>query len=285
VAESGISAFHSHPRSFRENLYAYPVLSRRAKGLSVGVNLSPHRACNMHCVYCQVDHSGEPRVRTVDLPRMEEELTELLSRAADGDLFELEPFASAPAHLHRLADVAFSGDGEPTSFRGFFEACRCVVRAKERAGVPKTPVRLITNAIGLDREEVVRALAYLDGNGGEVWAKLDAGTPEYFDRIARTKAPFEKVLRNLTATARIRPITIQALFLRLEGEDPPAGEIEAWLGRLEDILEAGGRLSLVQIYSVARPPAESLVTAVEPLFLTELAAEVTRRTGVAAKAY
>lgn len=285
MSEKEIKAFQSHPRSFEEYLYAYPVLSRRAAGLSVGINLSPHKACNMDCVYCQVDRDVAPTVRTVDLDRMEEELTALLVRAADGEIFTVEPFASAPAHLHRLADVAFSGDGEPTSYRGFFEACRRVVRAKERAGVPETPVRLITNAIDLDRDEVVEALAFLDDHGGEIWAKLDAGTAEHFDRVARTKTPLHRILANLLATAKLRPLTIQSLFLRLSGEDPAATEIEAWIGRLEEILAEGGSLSLVQVYTVARPPAESFVSAVDRSLLEEIAAKVTARTGVRAIVY
>jgi len=285
VSDPDIQAFKSHPRSFEDNLYAYPVLSRRATGLSVGINLSPHKACNMDCVYCQVDRSVKPAVRTVDLDRMEQELTELLGRAASGEIFLVEPFASAPESLHRLADVAFSGDGEPTSFRGFFEACRRVVRAKAAAKVPEAPVRVITNAIDLDREEVVKALAYLDENGGEIWAKLDAGTPEYFDRVARTKTSFKKVLANLLATAKVRPLTIQALFPRLAGEDPPKTEIEAWIARLEEILAGGGRLSLVQVHTVARPPAESFVGAVEHSVLVEIAELVTARTGIPAEVY
>ncbi len=285
VNEPEIKAFQSHPRSFEENLYAYPVLSRRAAGLSVGINLSPHKACNMDCVYCQVNRDVKPTVRTVDLDRMEEELTALLLRAAHGEIFSVEPLASAPQTLHRLADVAFSGDGEPTSFRGVFEACRRVVRAKESAGVPETPVRLITNAIGLDRAEVIEALAWLDGHGGEIWAKLDAGTPGYFDRIARTKTPFEKVIGNLRAAAKLRPLTIQTLFLRLAGENPGQAEIEAWIQRLEEILAGGGSLSLVQVYTVARPPAEAFVSAVDRALLDEIARRVIVRTGVNAVVY
>ena len=43
-----------HPRTFQTNRFVYPVLSRRAGGISIGVNLSPSKACNFNCVYCQV---------------------------------------------------------------------------------------------------------------------------------------------------------------------------------------------------------------------------------------
>ena len=46
--------FTSHPREFEENRYVYAVLSRRAGGVSIGVNLNPDKRCNFRCVYCQV---------------------------------------------------------------------------------------------------------------------------------------------------------------------------------------------------------------------------------------
>ena len=53
------SLFQSHPRKFEANRYVYPVLSRRAGGISIGVNLNLDKICNFHCVYCQVNR-GEP---------------------------------------------------------------------------------------------------------------------------------------------------------------------------------------------------------------------------------
>ena len=73
-----IPAFRSHPRVWEGNRYVYPVLSRRARGLSVGINLSPHKACNMDCVYCQVDRTVEATLKTVDLDIVEAELNALL---------------------------------------------------------------------------------------------------------------------------------------------------------------------------------------------------------------
>jgi wyosine [tRNA(Phe)-imidazoG37] synthetase (radical SAM superfamily) len=280
-----IEAFRSHPREWEQNLYVYPVLSRRARGLSVGINLSPHKACNMDCVYCQVDRDTPPRVRTVDLDVMERELRGLLGRAVSGALFRGEPFASAPDHLHRLADVAFSGDGEPTSFRGFLDAARRVVAVKEAAGCADLPVRLLTNGIDLDREEVVRALALLDDRGLEVWAKLDAGTQSFFDRVARTATPLDRILANLTACAKLRPVVIQALFFRIQGESPPKSEIDAWLDRLRTVLDGSGRISLVQVYTVARRPAEDEVSPLDPGELEHIAERVRRELALSAEVF
>ncbi len=44
----------NHDRDVAGLTYVYPVVSRRAGGVSVGINLSPDNACNWQCVYCQV---------------------------------------------------------------------------------------------------------------------------------------------------------------------------------------------------------------------------------------
>jgi len=43
-----------HPRTRRENRYVYVVRSRRAGGISIGINLDPQKTCNFDCVYCEV---------------------------------------------------------------------------------------------------------------------------------------------------------------------------------------------------------------------------------------
>jgi len=143
---------------------------------------------------------------------------------------------------------------------------------------------LITNASMFHRPAVQRGLAILDKNNGEIWAKLEAGTDEYFQLVERTKIPFRQVLDNITASARIRPLVIQSLFMKIDGAAPPESEIAAFCERLNEILAAGGRLSLVQVYTVARPPAESYVTPLTEAELETIAAQV-RSLGIAAEIY
>src|SRR5688572_3296136 len=118
--------FTRHSRSWQSNRYVYPVISRRSKGLSIGVNLNPDKVCNFDCIYCCVDRR-EPvarEYRDVDMCILATELDHMLSLAATGEIFQLPPFDQAPPALRRLNDVAFSGDGEPTSFPRFADACR-----------------------------------------------------------------------------------------------------------------------------------------------------------------
>src|SRR5437660_9313353 len=69
-----LALFTQHSRHWRENRYVYPVISRRSKGLSIGVNLNPDTVCNFDCVYCCVDRTATPMVREVDLDLLAEEL-------------------------------------------------------------------------------------------------------------------------------------------------------------------------------------------------------------------
>ena len=270
-----------HPRTFHDNRFVYPVLSRRSHGWSVGINLNPDKICNFDCIYCQVDRTSQAETRFVELDAVLDELDALLAQVADGSLWEDPAFSAVPVDLRRLNDIAFSGDGEPTTYRNFDEIVQRVAEVKARRGGQDPKLVLITNASMFHRPAVERGLETLDAHNGEIWAKLEAGTEEYFRLIERTVVPFERVLENIAAAARRWPLVIQGLFMRGEGEAPPESEIEAFCARLCEITSAGGQLKLVQVYTVARPPAESIVTALEDRELQESALRVRSRCGLA----
>jgi wyosine [tRNA(Phe)-imidazoG37] synthetase (radical SAM superfamily) len=272
-------SFVDHGRDLDHNRYVYAVVSRRARGLSVGVNLNPDKVCNFDCPYCQVDRTTPGGAAEIDVPMLGEELDHLLDRVQDGTLWEHPLFATAPPHLRQVVDIAFAGDGEPTTPREFPAAAQATKERRDRRGLG-VPMRLITNATMLDRPRVKAALALFD----ELWCKLDAGTEGYFHRVDGTSFPFRKVLDNLLATARERPIVVQSMFLTWEGAGPDEAEIEAYVERLRDILAGGGRIDLVQVYTVARRPSDPRVGALHDLRLDEIATRV-RAAGLRAEVY
>jgi hypothetical protein len=144
---------------------------------------------------------------------------------------------------------------------------------------------LITNASMFHRPHVERGLAILDQNNGEIWAKLEAGTDEYYHLIERTPIPFRQILDNITSAARVRPLVIQSLFMRVAGEPPSQAELEAFCDRLNEITAAGGQLKLVQIYTVARRPAESYVSPLADDEVDRIVRLVIDRTGIPALGY
>ena len=254
-------AITAHPRLFEENRYVYPVVSRRAGGMSIGVNLNPDKICNFDCIYCQVDRTVPPLYREVDMDRLERELRSLLESARSGALFAHPRFSALPDRLKRINDIAFSGDGEPTAYPRFREAVERAAAVKQEMGLRDVKIIAITNATRFHRPDVQAALEIMHRNNGEIWAKLDAGTPAYYGRVERTRIPFERIVENLRIAAVRWPLVIQSLFMRIQGEAPPPEEIRAYGDVLLGILESGGRLKLIQIHTVARPPAEAYVTA------------------------
>jgi len=274
-----------HERSFDDYRFVYPVLSRRSGGMSVGVNLNPDKVCNFDCIYCQVDRQLQSETKFVGMDQLLEELCDLLPRVASGKIYQTEKFCETPPALQRLNDIAFSGDGEPTTYKNFDEIIAACAEIKRSAGLKKVKMVLITNASMLHRPHVARGLAVLDANQGEIWAKLDAGTQEYYQLIERTPIPLRQILDNIAQAAQVRPIVIQSLFMRVAGESPNPAELSAFCDRLTEIVAAGGQLNLVQIYTVARRPAESYVTPLDNSEVDAIAELVGQRVNIPTEAY
>src|SRR4029078_2349202 len=211
-----VSRHTRHPRRFEENRFVYPVLRRRSEGISVGVNLNTDKVCNFDCIYCQVDRTTQIETQFVETRQLLQELEETLRLTASGELFDDPQFSQKPPALRRLNDIAFSGDGEPTTFRNFDEIIAATAGLKQKHGLAEVKLVLITNASMFHRPAIMRGLTLLDANNGEIWAKLDAGTDEYYQLVERTKIPFQQVLDNITAAAKVRPLVIQRLFMRTQ---------------------------------------------------------------------
>lgn len=286
AAEEAVrSAVSFHPRRYEDNRYVYPVLSRRSKGVSIGVNLNPDKVCNFDCIYCQVDRTVAPTFRTVDLDVLAEELRTLLTMIQDGSLFERVPFQDIPDALKRVNDIAFSGDGEPTSYPGFGEAVKRAVTVRDSFNLEEVKIVVITNATLFHRPKVRAAMDYLDLHNGEVWAKLDAGTEAYYQVIERTKVSFERIVSNIKDAARRRPLVIQSLFMKVAGVPPSTDEIAAYCGVLQDVLASQGTLKLIQVYTVARTPAESFVSPLSDEDMDALGACIRHAVGAPLEVY
>jgi len=289
--------FTKHSRTWQENRYVYPVISRRSKGLSIGVNLNPDKICNFDCIYCCVDRSTMPGKLQVDLTVLRDELQDMLARVASRDLWNHPPFDQTPDHLRRLNDVAFSGDGEPTSFQEFHSACEITAQvidaynsiaggqmsetsADQSPALDGVKIVVITNATLFHQPRVQKALSFLDDHQGELWAKLDAGTEQYYKLVERTSVPFQRVIDNLLDAGRRRSIVIQTLFMNVNGSPPDDAEIEAYCGVLKQLVSQGCSIKLVQIYTVARGPAEHFVSPIGRTALDAISNIVQKATGL-----
>lgn len=281
LTASGETAFGS-PRDFLDNRFVYAVISPRAKGLSVGVNMNPDKLCNFDCVYCEVHRDTPSRESRLDVEVMATELHKTLQRVQAGRLRERPLYRTLLPELLELRHVALSGDGEPTLCPNFDEAVEAVVHVRALGEFFK--LVLITNATALDRPQVQEGLRHFT-RSDEIWAKLDGGSQAYLDKVSKVQVPLDKVLANILAVGRQRPIVIQSLFPAIHGEQPPAGEIEAFAQRLLELVNGGAQISLVQIYSATRPAPRSEYGHLPLRCLSRIAQTVRQVTGLKAEVF
>jgi wyosine [tRNA(Phe)-imidazoG37] synthetase (radical SAM superfamily) len=241
-----------YARDFLTNRFVYVVVSPRAHGLSVGINMNPDKRCNFDCVYCEVNRSTPPREQHLDVPVMVRELQQTLALVRDGRLQGVSSLRSLPEELLRLRHVTLSGDGEPTLCPNFSDAVHGVLHVRALGDLPFFRVVLVSNATGLDLPEVQKGLNALT-HDDEIWLKLDGGTAGYIEQVDRPQVPLEKVLENILSLGRQRPIIIQSLFPKLAGQEPPEEEIAAYVSRLRELKDKGAQIALVQVYSAMRP--------------------------------
>lgn len=247
---SGRLTIKDHSRDSAGMIYVYPVVSRRAGGVSIGINLNPNNACNWRCIYCQVPDLKRGGPPPIDLLRLQRELDEMLDAVVSGDFL----VQRVPEGQRRLIDIAFSGNGEPTSAAEFPQAVEIAAQALARRNLlAAVKLRLITNGSLLDRRAVRDGIAAIGDAGGEVWFKVDAATDAAAARINGSRVKMASVERRLKTCAKLCSTWVQTCQFALDGELPTAMEIAAladFLGRCRDDIRG------VHLYGLARPSAQ-----------------------------
>jgi len=268
-----------HSRDSAGMTYVYPVVSRRAGGVSVGINLNPNNACNWRCSYCQVPNlrcGGPP---AIDLAKLEAELHDMLHQLYVGDFLQRH----APPEAQRVVDVAFSGNGEPTSAAEFADAVTLVGRVIEQFALQAPPrLRLITNGSLLDRAGVQRGIAQLGRLNGEVWFKLDALSKDSMRQINGVAYAPKTVLRRLRACCALAETWVQTCIFAIDGQPSLEADIPAYL----DLLSQAEGLKGVHLYGLARQsmqPEASRLAGLESGRIENLAKKIETRTGLVVK--
>lgn len=272
------------PREFFGNRFVYAVVSPRAGGLSIGVDMNPDKCCNFDCEYCEVNRQSRADERSLDVEVMADELRRMLELAESGGLKVFPCYANVPLELLQLRHVALSGDGEPTLCPNFLDAVHAVIHVRALGKFQFFKIVLLTNATGLDLGDVRDGLRLFTPRD-EIWAKLDAGTQAYMDRVNHPDCSLEEILANILSAARQRPVIIQSLFSLLDNQGPSEEEIERYTERLRDLKNAGAQIPLVQIYSAARPMARPGCGHLSLGALTRIARRVREVSGLRAEVF
>ena len=229
--------------------YVYPVVSRRAGGLSLGINLNTNNACNWRCIYCQVPDLIRGAPPPVDLDALEEELSVFLSQILIGSYLEDQ----VPKGQRRLNDIAFSGNGEPTSAPNFADAVKTIHGVRVRANVPEVvKTVLITNGSLMHQHKVMKGVKDLAGINGEVWFKIDRATVEGAQLINDTKINKSRIMSNLEASAKACPTWIQTCLFKLDGLHPADSNLDAYVQLIGEAVARGIPFKGILLYGLAR---------------------------------
>ncbi len=240
----------NHDRDNAGMTYVYPVVSRRAGGVSVGVNLNPNNACNWACVYCQVPDLVRGTAPEIDLAQLETELRALLGDILHGDFMS----ERVPEGARRLNDIALSGNGEPTSAKAFPQVIELIGRVMADFDLlGKIKLVLITNGSLIDRPRVQDGLAKMAALNGEVWFKFDSATASGMRATNQTRISPDKQFERLKIAAALCSTWLQTCVFALDGNAPTDTEQAAYLAAVTRIREQNIPIQGVLLYGLARP--------------------------------
>jgi wyosine [tRNA(Phe)-imidazoG37] synthetase (radical SAM superfamily) len=268
----------NHDREVVGLKYIYPVLSRRAGGLSIGINFNINNACNWRCIYCQVPGLIKGAAPSLDLKALQGELEFFLDDVQGGNFFER---FQVDANNRVIKDIAISGNGEATSVKNFEQAVTLIGNLATQLGVlPDSHFVLITNGSLIHQQDVREGLAALQSYGGEVWFKLDSATKEGRSLFNRTSQSLKNSLENIVISSGLCTTKLQTCLFDFAGQGLSETEKQAYLDALY-IIKTKTTINEILLYTLARPsmqPEAKQLSAL-PFDVLDAFAEQIRRLG------
>lgn len=222
--------------------YTYgPVASRRL-GLSLGVDILPHKTCSLDCIYCQLGRTSDLTIERKSFFPREEILAEVVEIAAQNN----------------LDYVTFSGSGEPTLNSDIGWLIREI---KSKSG---RPVAVLTNSTLLWMPEVREDIM----PAGLIVPSLDAATEETWRKVNRPHPDleFDKVIEGLVTFANEYSGNLWVEILLVKGINDSPEHINA----LRRVLSRM-RYTKIHLNTVVRPPSEGSAVALSYGELEEIA--------------
>ncbi|MGY6276044.1 radical SAM protein [Methylomonas sp. MgM2] len=266
----------NHDRDIAGLKYVYPVISRRAGGLSIGVNFNPNNACNWRCIYCQVPELQRGNAPDMDFALLEDELRFFLDFVQHGDFFEQ---FNVTADQRIIKDIAISGNGEPTSLKFFDRAIALIGKIASESGLfPHSHFVLITNGSLMHHADVQTGLKVLAEYGGEIWFKLDSATDQGRRLINNNVQSQRQLLQNLEIAARLCPTKLQTCMLHYQDQAWSDAEKQAYLRLLKDLSDRQVKIQQIMLYGIARQSFQPEAEYLEKITIDEMnafAADIT----------
>ena len=240
-------SIHDHSRELSGLKYIYSVISRRAGGLSIGVNLNINNACNWQCIYCEIPNLTRGSPPPIELDVLENELRFFLHEIIHGDYME----KNVAIEDRHLKDIAFSGNGEPTSAEEFPQVILIVKKILEEFNLlHKIKIRLITNGSFMHKESVLEGIQVLAKMNGEVWFKVDAALEESTKVINQVNVKPQQAIERLKRCSEICPTFVQTCIFTIDNKEPNNKEIDAYIKLIDSAKKS---IKGVHLYGIARP--------------------------------
>jgi histidinol dehydrogenase len=180
-----------------------------------------------------------------------------------------------------VKDICFSGNGEPSLSPAFSEALKLAENIRAQIS-PYAELVIITNGAGLLWPQIFSLLQNAaESPAFNIWLKLDAGTPGWYQKMNRTSIAFEKLIEKIKEFASLAPVTIQTMLCAIDGEKPPLEEARAWEDLVCELAETAvcgkGGIRKIQIYGKARSaPQDPKASVLPAACLEERAASLSR---------
>ena len=239
-------SIYNHDRDIVHLTYVYPVVSRRAGGVSLGINLNPNNKCNWQCVYCQVPNLQRGVADKVDLIVLARELDSFLAELMHGSYMQIH----VPEQCRQLQDLAISGNGEPTSCPNFPDVVALIIGLMQKYKLA-IPLRLITNGSYVHKEHIQQGLTMMAAYHGEAWFKVDAIGEVMSMAINGVSLSAHWQAEQLQKVARVCPTWIQTCVIQQQVDD--TAYVSSYVSWLNDVLAQGVKIQGVLLYGLARP--------------------------------
>ena len=260
----------NHDRNIFQGKYIYPVVSRRAGGLSLGINLNTNNACNWQCIYCEVPNLVRGKPEPINLQELESELDYWLDQIVNKSF--LSQYTKSKTEFK---DIAFSGNGEPTASKQFKDVVTILIKKiNEYKLDKKIIIRLITNGSYMANPVIQESLSLISNFNREIWFKIDGVKELDIQTVNQVNLSLATIKKNLEAALNNGPTVIQTCFFKLNEKLPSLESLGAYINFLK-LYE--NKVKGIHLYSLARlseQPSQNKLTRLTKSELEVIASKI-----------
>ena len=234
-----------HDRNIFQGKYIYPVVSRRAGGLSLGINLNTNSACNWQCIYCEVPNLVRGKPEAINLQELESELDYWLDQITNKSF--LNQYTKIQTEFK---DIAFSGNGEPTASKQFKDVVSILIKkVAEYKLDQKIIIRLITNGSYMSNLVIQESLSLIRNINREIWFKIDGVNKDDIRTVNQVNLSLVTIKKNLEAALNNSPTVTQTCLFKLNEKLPSSESLGEYINFLKPY---ENKIKGIHLYSLAR---------------------------------